>query len=477
MIVKMVINWRKPIAFAALRAFRRPIIDELKVIRALEFASWDKVQKIHNDRLISLLRHAWEQTDYYRHILTDAGVVRKGEVYLENFAELPFLTKDIIRREGTRLKAKMLPKGRQAYQNKSGGSTGQPVEFFQDSYYWNMNIASKLYRFEIFGKKLGEPEMKIWGSERDLFEGTIGLRERFQNFLYNRAFEQCFHLPEHRIRNIVENINRDRPKILWAYRDGMDVIADYVNSRGSRVHRPAASFCAGGTLYPHIVEAIERAFQAPVINFYGSREMGDIACQCKEKGGLHIAAYAQKVEVIDEVDRPIMEKNGELVITSLHNYAMPFIRYRIGDHGKLAVATCPCGRGFPLLESVSGRTIEMLINANGDPVDPMYFIHLIGVVYNPGYLKRFQIIQEDYARIVVKIILEPGVKHDVAKPALEQIVEKIRLVMGNQCVVLFEFVDSIPLTASGKHQYVIRKFPVKQPSRHLSGRPERTYTK
>ncbi len=92
----------------------------------------------------------------------------------------------------------------------------------------------------------------------------------------------------------------------------------------------------------------------------------------------------------------------------------------------------------------------------------MYFVHLIGVVYNSGFANKFQVLQEHPARIRVKMILEPGITPWQPQPNLERISGKIRLLMGDESVVLYyEFVDSIPLTESGKHQYVIRKFPVK----------------
>jgi phenylacetate-CoA ligase len=141
------------------------------------------------------------------------------------------------------------------------------------------------------------------------------------------------------------------------------------------------------------------------------------------------------------------------VITALNNYAMPFIRYRTGDVGREAVEPCPCGRGLPTLQSVSGRIFEVLINARGDRIDPHFFSHLFHSE-NLGGLRRFQVIQEDYARLTIKLSLEPGAAW--SQNGQNGLTEKIQRVMGPECEVAYHVVDDIPLAASGKHQYIIR---------------------
>lgn len=447
------LNWRKLTLLPLLRAYGNPILSELQFIRDLERQPAPVVEEVQRRRLTALLRHAWENTDYYHEVLGDVGVVRDGRVNLDRFEEIPFLTKDIIRQQGDRLRSRVLPKGAKPYRNSTGGSTGEPIQFWQDTRYWDMNIASKLYRFEVFGKHFGDPELKVWGSSRDLFQGTIGITAKVKNFLYNRRFAQCFHLPEEGIRQIIDEINSFRPKIIWAFRDGIDVVANYINRHGLSVHRPLAVFCGGATIYPEIVQTVSRAFGCPVVNFYGSREMGDVACQCEHLQGLHVASYARKVEVIATDGHRANGADGEIVITALNNYAMPFLRYRTGDVGRESAEPCPCGRGLPTLQSVSGRMFEVLINAKGDRIDPHFFSHLFHTEA-PGGLRRFQVIQEDYARLKIKLALEPGASWPHNGDL--KLTEKIRRVMGPDCAIDYQIVDDIPLAKSGKHQYILR---------------------
>jgi phenylacetate-CoA ligase len=464
----MSLNWRKLLVFGVLRATGSPIPDELRLLRSIERKSSDEVRELQRRRLAMLLRHAWENTEYYRDILSESGVVRDGKVDLDQFENIPFLTKDIIRRQGERLRARTLPQGRKPYANRTGGSTGEPVAYWQDSYYWDINVATKLYHFEVLGKEVGELEMKIWGSDRDFVTETSSWKPKLKNFLYNRKILKCSRLAEGDIHSIVNDINRFRPKSLWGYIDGLYTIAAYVNRHGLEVHPPAAVFGGGGTLFPHMEQAVQTAFQAPAINFYGSREMGDVACECREKGGLHVSSHSHYVEVVDRHGKPVLEEDGDIVLTSLHNYAMPFIRYRIGDRGRLTARTCACGRCFPLLETVMGRSMESFITPEGAVVSPIYLITMIGASLRPGFVKKLQLVQEDYRHVLLKVMLESGVSQTEIRAHLDPISEKIRSVMGEHCAVSYAFVDDIPPTHSGKYLYTVCKLPTHGYSAHES---------
>src|SRR6266702_4096109 len=449
-------NWRGAIIRAAFRLQNPEVLRELEVIQSVE-RSPAKLQAIHESRLERLLHHAWSHTDYYREVLEACGAVRSGKVSLDRFEDIPFLTKDIIRSQGARLLAKSLPAGRRVHDNCSGGSTGQPVRFRQDSVYWGVTIATRTHHFSTVGKELGEREMKIWGNEPDLRKGTIGWKAKLENFVYNRKFEQCWHLPEHRILNIIRHINEWQPQMLWCFRDGIDGVARHINDHGIRVHSPASVVLGGATVYPFMAKAIEKAFNSPAISAYGSREVGAVACQCLQRGGLHIATQAHRVEAIGPDERPVMETDGELAITPLMNYAMPFIRYRIGDRGRMTRRHCTCGRAFPLLDALTGRVIEVLRNSRGEQIDPVYFMWTMAEKANNSILKKGQIVQEEDGAITVNLMLEPGASQEQAQPHLQAMREAIALVMGPDCPIRFVFVPDIPLSPSGKFPYIVQR--------------------
>jgi phenylacetate-CoA ligase len=447
-------NWRVPAIAGAFRLRQPEVLRELDLIHSIE-QSGVRIQAVRDERLARLLHHAWSQTEYYHEVLEECGAVRNGKVYLDRFEEIPFLTKGIIRAQGQRLLARTLPKGRTTHQNRSSGTTGDPVHFWQDNVYWDATIATRTYHFGLCGKLLGDREMKVWGSDRDLFQGTIGFKAKLENWLYNRRFEQCFHLPEERIRRIIKHINQWRPTMLWCYRDGIYAIAQYINEHGLQVHSPAAVVAGGSTVYPFIVDAVSRAFGAPTISAYGSREIGAAACECQAREGHHIAAQSHVLEVIGADERPVMEQDGELAVTPLLNYAMPFIRYRIGDRGRLTGRICSCGRKFPLMDSLSGRVREALTNSKGEHVDSSFITYVLTFMADRGFLRQFQVIQEEDGSITINVVPEPGATLDTHAADLQQVIDKIQFVMGRDCPVRFVCVEEIPFDASGKYPYVI----------------------
>ena len=459
-------NWRGPLIFSTLKMRGSHVPGLLRDIRAYESMSEEDLINIRTRRLKDLLLYANRECEHYGDILNNYGVVNAdGEANLERFGDLPYLSKEIIQKSNNLLMARRLLAGRKPYCNHTGGSTGQPIEFWQDNYYNDMNSANKIHLMERIGKNLGEKELKIWGSERDLFEGTIGWKARLEYWLYNRRFENCFHLTEKRILGIIQRHNAFKPKLVWGYVNGLYVVAQYVVEHGLELNPPGAVLSAAGTLYPHMEELISKAFNAPVFNSYGSRELGAIAAECPEKHGLHINSHSHYVEVVNDKGERVLDEEGELIVTSLTNYAMPFIRYRTGDRGMLSREMCPCGSPQPLLKKVSGRIMEAFRNANGDWVPPEYFIHLIGVVLNTGFIKKFQVIQDSLVDLIVKLVVEPSFNENAYRPQLDEIISKIILVMGDECKVQFEYVDDIPPLPSGKYLYTISRIANSQDSR------------
>ena len=450
-------NWRKPVMEFALRATHYAALREIEVIQSLERAPRQKIVDLQQHRLETLLHHAWSNTDYYRDVLESCGAVRGGVVNLDRFEDIPFLTKDIIRAQGEQIWARKLPKGRHSTIITSGGTTGAPIRFPQDNYHNALNMGTRIYQFGTLGKCMGDPEMKVWGNEGDLTKGTHGVGKRVANFIYNRKYQGAWYLSEDRIKEIIDDINTWRPKLLWCFRDGIDAIAKYVNAHGISLHQPAAIVLGGSTVYPFMVKTIEQAFHAPVLSAYGSREVGGVACECLEQNGHHISTNLAVIETINSDAQLVTEQEGELVITALANYAFPFIRYRLGDRGLLTKRQCACGRNFPLLGSVSGRLVEAFINSRGEQIDPLYFIMSFRMSWNSGTLKQYQLVQELDKSLTINLVPEAGYTQSTIGLNYEAITRKIQAVMGEDCAVRFELVSDIPLAPSGKFPYIVRR--------------------
>jgi phenylacetate-CoA ligase len=241
-------------------------------------------------------------------------------------------------------------------------------------------------------------------------------------------------------------INSYKPDLIRGYAGSLYVLSRYAEKKGISMHSPRAVVSTAEMLTEEMRERIERVFGTKVYNFYGSRETNNLAGECNE-GLLHILAFHNYIEILDWYGRPVQEgEEGRVIVTNLHNYSMPFIRYEIGDTAILGSKKCKCGNPLPTLKKVTGRITDHFINEKGALIHGEYFTHLF---YLKDWVRAFQVIQEDYKKIRILIVLGDKVNESEKK----DIEEKIKLVMGADCQVIWEFVDEIPKTPQGKHLY------------------------
>jgi phenylacetate-CoA ligase len=206
------------------------------------------------------------------------------------------------------------------------------------------------------------------------------------------------------------------------------------------------------TLYDFMRDEIESAFRCPVYNRYGSREVGDIAGQCNERTGLHVFPWSVYVEIVGDDGMPVPAGTpGNVLVTSLANYAMPLIRYAIGDRATLAEdVSCPCGRKGQVLAEIQGRATDMFRCEDGTIVD---YGGLIELLYFRPWVRRFQVVQHDYERF--EFLVEPNGSLKPSAGELDEIRAGVGRATGANCSVQFTFVDRIQVSASGKYRFTI----------------------
>lgn len=422
-------NWRKAVIYGLLYLTGSNIPKYLKEIERVEKLTSVKKREYQESKLKRLLLYAYNNVPYYNKILADAGVVKDREVNLENFENIPILTKDIIRKEGTNLYSKERRKG--VYENTSGGSTGKPVKFLQDKEYSEWNIASTIYYKLKAGQDIGDRELRLWGSERDLLEGQEKLTIRLRNFLYNRKEFNTFKMSENQMLRYVKEWNRFNPSWIECYVQSIYEFAKFIEAKNLRIKSPKNGILTtAGTLYPEIKKKIEEIFQCEVYNRYGSREVGGIACG---KRNLKISYWNQKVEVIN-----YNNLTGNILVTNLNNYTMPLIRYNIEDIGIY--------KDFDELHDIKGRSVSIFKTKRGELIDGEFFTHEF---YFKDWIEKFQVVQKSYTLIIIKIVGRKNLKD------MQKIEKDIKKVMGESCVIRWEFVKDIEPTNSGKYLYTI----------------------
>lgn len=400
--------------------------------------------------LQKLLSHANARSSYYRRRFSQCGFDVAAFSSVEDLQRLPFLTKDDIRAN----RQALLTLDRDdpgLVPSSTGGSTGGPLRFFVDRQFTANGWAACWRARSWWGLDWGDPWLWLWGSpiEVDARDRMRGAVKRSRDWMLNRRVVSAFDMTEETMAAYIGHLRQERPRYVYAYSSAAYFLAEYVLRSGTdlRSCRPNVIFTTSDALYPHMRETVQRAFHCPVSVEYGSREASFIAHECPE-GGLHIHADRVYVEIVDG-DRCLPPgESGEIVVTVLDQFAMPFIRYRTADIGSLDPRPCPCGRTLPLLKSIDGRSDDFLV-ARGDKL-----IHGQAVAFLLKELDgvaRFQIRQEDADHLTIEVVVE--------NPAVQLPLHRIRAgverVFGYPVDLELRYVDSIPLMPSGKYRPVV----------------------
>ena len=193
-----------------------------------------------------------------------------------------------------------------------------------------------------------------------------------------------------------------RPQVIVGYVGPLVRLAQWLLDTGRRVAAPRSIIGAAESLHEFQREIIERAFGCPAYNTYGCREFMLIASECERREGLHVNADHLVVELQRHPGAPVTEP-GEVVITDLFNYGMPFVRYLNGDVATASDHVCSCGRGLPLLQRVDGRLLDAIRTPAGHLLPGEFFPHMLKDV--PG-LRRFQLVQHRLDRLELALVCD-----------------------------------------------------------------------
>lgn len=399
------------------------------------------------NKLSNLLGCAYQNVPYYQELFNQEGINPSDIRTLSDFRRIPILTKEIIQANKTRLLAREL-KADSYYENHTGGSTGVPLAFYQSNEYDLYNVAAIEFTFRMCGYKRGDRSLFVWGADFDLPRGN--LKDRLRNYLSNTKFINAFNLTEEKLHHYMIEMNMWQPEYIWGYVSSLEMLARFLKEEQIKNIQPKAIQATAEVLTPIQREIIEHAFGCKVFNRYGCREVGIIAHECTEHHGLHILDTNQYVEIVDDTDEPVANGEvGRLIVTNLNNYAMPFIRYEVGDIGRFLSEPCKCGRGFSLLKDVIGRKSDIIISPSGKIIHGEFFTHLF---YKIKGVKKFQVIQETLNEIHIKIVHGENFK-DENFNFLSGAIQNV----DSEFIISYELCDDIPASKSGKYRFIMSK--------------------
>jgi phenylacetate-CoA ligase len=412
-----------------------------------------EIMRLQQKRLEYLVRHAYQTVPYYHEIFRKNNLKPDDIKTSEDLGKLPILTRNEVRERFNALISRGYPKEKMVY-GLSGGSTGEPIKFYttKENREWNMAARYLFWRWA--GFELGDKFAHVVGSplDRPFFKSVRG---RIEGKMKRRIYLDAFRMSERTMESFANEMRRFRPKVVYGYAKSVALLAKFIEEKGIEgIHLKSAIIDSEGLL-EHEIETIKRVFGCDIWWSYHNRENGTFGAECCKHDAYHLFVQNHVLEFLREGERVAPGEAGSIVVTDLTNYAMPFIRYEIGDFGVPSGQMCTCGRGFPLMRKLVGRTSEVLVSATGKFMFGDLF-HLYTRFYDIANIKQYQIVQESPTKVVVSIIPET----DYTSRDTEIIKKGIFSIMGEMDVEI-NLVEKIPPSGSGKVQAVLRKFPIK----------------
>jgi phenylacetate-CoA ligase len=411
---------------------------------------WKPHKELKEDQekqLRHMLIYCYENVPYYHNLFRSLKLLPADIRLIEDLGKLPVLTKDIIREHWEDFKPRNLS-ALNYYVEATSGSTGTPFSY-RLSKHDRFLLGTLLYRgWGYGGFELGDRMVFLAGSSLD-----IGTKSRLTTWVHETARNikklSSFDMGEPEMRGYVRTINSFRPRFVRGYASSIYFFAKWMEENDLTVHSPAAVFTTAEKLYPQMRTKIAEVFGCEVYDAYGLNDGGISAFECPEHTGLHMDTERSVMEVADPDGLPRDQGEGQILATSLHNYALPFIRYVTGDVGDLMADSCPCGRGFPLIKEILGRNSEMLKTPEGMYIHGAFFNHIFK---RTNGIREFQVVQETRENLRIFLVAEPGFD--------EKQLDDIRNFVAARSPawkVEFAFVDTIERTVAGKYKYIINK--------------------
>jgi len=428
------------------------VLSRYKTLGNHQWNTLEENKKVQQKKLYKLIEYASENIPYYKRIIQEYNIQFSEDTIFKDIKKFPLLTKDVIRNHFDQL---YKFRDRTYYRNTSSGSTGEPVIFYQDSNYFAWNTAAKIIFDEWAGRKIGEPMVRLWGSTLDILKSSQGFKSYLKQLLSGVTTLSSTKVSEEDMNRYLKTINKIKPALILAYANFMGDFTRFTQNHDLSIYSPRAIMTSACVLFPEVRKNIEDVFQATLFNRYGSREVGDIACNCEKSIGLHLIPDIHYLEIVDDEGRKVKaEKSGNIIITLLTNYTMPLIRYKIGDRGVLSEKNGLCRHGLPFLEKIEGRIVGHFKNKFGDIISGGFFFAILLSCKN---IKQFQIIQEEIEFISISLVLIDKTKLKNMKKDFEEINKKIKSVMGNDTKIKYNIVNEIKPSSSGKHLYSYSK--------------------
>lgn len=426
----------------------------MAVIYQLEQTQWLSPDELffHQGRqLRALFGHAAGTVPFYRRRFAEAGIDPAAAVTRDTIARLPVLKRGELQDAGESIETTVLPKSHgKRHDIETSGSTGRAVRMhgtdvtgvfwracvMREHFWHRRDLAGKLAAIRWARKGAA---MAPDGIRRDSWGPASGS-------IYPTGPAVMLNIASS-LQEQVDWLLREKPDYLISFPSNLVALAGFCRQRGIAIPNLKQLLTVGETVSDTVRRAARDAWGLPVKDSYSSEEAGYLTIQCPEHEVYHVQSENVLLEVIDDDGRPCGPGEvGRVLITSLHNFATPLIRYELGDYAEVG-EPCACGRGLPVIRRIVGRQRNRLVLPDGSSVFPHFGNHEDYMAVTTA-VRRFQIVQRSLHELEARLV--------VAEPLTAAQEEQMRAIMlrslGHPFHVTITYHDEIPPSPRGKFE-------------------------
>jgi phenylacetate-CoA ligase len=415
----------------------------LRTLRRNTWLSISELERIQLKALRRILDYAYENVPFYHHRFNLANIKPNDIKTTKDLKKIPILTKSEVQRNSYSLVSRNT-KASRCRKETTSGTTGTPLTIIAEKKASNIVTANKLRHQVENGSRLFRDKYVILLPIKGLARKRthLGSFLKRAGLLRRRVMDM-----QDPIENVVANLTNFEPDVIDSLPSFLLLLAREIERRGNMIH-PRFVFGSGELLDAKSRKFINSVFKVDMLDVYGCAEAGNIAWECSEHAGYHTNIDLVVTEFIKDNEHVTSGESGKIILTPLWNYAMPLIRYEIGDIGTPSNESCPCGRGLPLMNIIEGRFEDFIVLPNGRIISPYvtsrYFENIPDII-------EYRLIQEKKDRFTIQLVLRKECNSDT----FLRLEDRFRKELGEDITMHIEVVDAIP--RNGKLRHVVSK--------------------
>ncbi len=407
----------------------------LRRYRKDQWLTEEELRRQQSRRLIKVLRFAQANCDYYKDIK-----LQKGLTGVEMLSRFPVVRKADIKPNIDRF---VVGDKSQYIREASSGSSGIQGVVYLDKEAQSSHRAIQILWWEWAGYQFGAPILQTGITPQR------GMVKAMKDKVLRTDYIPAYSMEADKAIGLLRQVERNPVKHFMGYASSLYVFAQIAQQNGIDGIKLKSCVSWGDKMFPHFRKLIEAQFHTRVHDTYACTEGAMIAAQCSH-GTYHLMTPQCVLEIVDDDGNPVPDGTlGKVLVTRLDNFAMPLIRYYLGD---LAIKesnpiNCPCGRKLPQLRMVIGRDTDIVHTRSGKHIVVHAFT---GIFEHIPEIKQFRVIQRNLDGIEIEYIPDQGFSDSI----LQVVQQKIWTSLKENLPITFIKVDSIPNTASGKPQLI-----------------------